>query len=100
MTELNEALLMINDSYTSEVANEIFDGILSYFNITKKEETQMETKPTQPITTPTQEVSEWAKTAQKFVIDNKISSGSDPKKYMTREECWVMMERMYKLLKK
>jgi hypothetical protein len=76
------------------------ESTLNYFKITKLTEVLPVDKPTQPITTATQEVSEWAKTAQKFVIDNKISSGTNPKESITREECWVMMERMYKLLKK
>jgi len=46
-----------------------------------------------------QEVSDWAKEAQKFVIDNKISDGARPKDNMTREETWTMLHRFAKAIK-
>jgi hypothetical protein len=39
-------------------------------------------------------VSEWAKNAQKWVIENKISDGKNPKEPVTREEVWVMLYRL------
>lgn len=42
-------------------------------------------------------VSNWAKEAQSFVKENKISDGSRPKDNVTREEVWVMLNRMQNL---
>jgi hypothetical protein len=39
-------------------------------------------------------VSDWAKNAQKWVIENKISDGKNPKSPVTREEVWVMLYRL------
>jgi hypothetical protein len=40
-----------------------------------------------------QNVSDWAKDGQKFVVDNKISDGLRPKDSVTREEMWTMLYR-------
>lgn len=45
-------------------------------------------------------VSDFAKEAQKFVTDNKISDGLRPRDAVSREEVWTMLERLYNLLKK
>lgn len=44
-------------------------------------------------------VSDWAKDAQKFVIDNKISDGTRPKDNVTREELWTVINNLVKLFK-
>lgn len=43
-------------------------------------------------------VSDWAKDAQKFVKENNISDGTNPKLTATREELWVMMHNFYKMM--
>ncbi len=45
-----------------------------------------------------QTVSGWAKEAQEFVVENNISDGTRPKDTVTREEAWVMIQRLYKLM--
>ena len=40
-------------------------------------------------------VSDYAKAAQKFVIEKGISDGTRPKDNVTREEVWTMLERLY-----
>lgn len=40
-------------------------------------------------------VSDWAKAAQKFVIEKGISDGTRPKDNITREEVWTMLEQLY-----
>lgn len=47
-----------------------------------------------------QTVSEWAKEAQKFVVDASISDGSSPKDHVTREQAWTMILRLKKYLDK
>jgi len=49
----------------------------------------------QPVQNDTEQndVSEWAKDGQKFVVDNKISDGLRPKDNVTREEVWTMLYR-------
>ena len=46
------------------------------------------------------ETSTWAIEAQKWNMDNGISSGDYPKNLVTREEIWVMNKRVYELAKK
>jgi len=38
-------------------------------------------------------ISEWAKEAQKWAVDSKISDGTRPKDQVTREELWTMLYR-------
>jgi|TARA_R100001530_G_scaffold10633_2_gene10487 murein DD-endopeptidase MepM/ murein hydrolase activator NlpD len=45
------------------------------------------------------EASEWAKEAQEFVIENKISDGTRPHENVSREELWVMLHRISKSTK-
>ena len=44
-----------------------------------------------------QVVSDWAKPAQTFVKDTGISDGTRPLDNVTRQEIWVMLERLYAL---
>jgi hypothetical protein len=57
----------------------------SYYLFSKKEAKKV---------TENKTVSEWAKNAQKWVIENKISDGKNPKEPVTREEVWVMLYRL------
>lgn len=41
-------------------------------------------------------VSDWAREAQKWVIDKGISDGTNPKGTVTREELWTMLYRINK----
>jgi N-acetylmuramoyl-L-alanine amidase len=45
---------------------------------------------------PKDDVSSWAREAQKFVIDKGISDGTRPKDTVTREEMWTMLHRALK----
>ncbi|WP_432408580.1 M15 family metallopeptidase [Wukongibacter sp. M2B1] len=45
---------------------------------------------------PNPEVSEWAKEAQKWIINEGISDGTDPKGEVTREQFWTMLYRYHK----
>lgn len=47
----------------------------------------------------TEKASEWAKEAQDWVIENKISDGLRPKEEVTREETWVMLWRLARVLR-
>jgi len=40
------------------------------------------------------EMSEWAKEAHKWVVENGISDGTRPRDTVTREELWTMLHRM------
>ena len=44
------------------------------------------------------EISSWAREAYDFVIKNGLSDGTRPKDNVTREETWVMLYRLYKLM--
>lgn len=44
------------------------------------------------------EVSSWAKEARDWVMVNKISDGTSPKEYATREELWVMLQNLARYL--
>lgn len=44
------------------------------------------------------DVSDWAKDAQQWAIENKISDGTYPKNDLTREQAWVMLNKLYKLM--
>lgn len=46
-----------------------------------------------------EEVSEWAKEAQKLMKELKISDGLRPRDVATREEIWTMLSKVYNLLK-
>lgn len=46
-----------------------------------------------------QKISDWAKSGEKFVLDNKISDGTRPKNLATREEVWAMLERFHREVK-
>lgn len=45
-------------------------------------------------------LSNYAKEGYDFVVKNGISDGSNPTLPLTREQAWVMLDRMYKLLSK
>lgn len=45
-------------------------------------------------------VSDWAKESQEWVKENNISDGKRPKAVLTREECWVFLQRLSQQLKK
>ena len=47
-----------------------------------------------------EEISEWAKDAQEYVIDKGISDGTRPKDNVTREELWTIVYRVIKLFTK
>lgn len=49
---------------------------------------------------PMEEVSDWAKEAQKLMKELEISDGLRPRDSATREEIWTMLSKIYKLLKK
>lgn len=66
-----------------KLAEAICKGICAYFGKSYKEE---ETK--------VDDVSSWAKEAQKWVVEQGISDGKDPKKPVTREEVWTMLYRL------
>ncbi|WP_202711406.1 hypothetical protein [Sporosalibacterium faouarense] len=42
------------------------------------------------------EVSEWAKEAHDWMVENNISDGTRPKATITREEIWTMLYRLVK----
>ena len=46
------------------------------------------------------QVSPWAKEAQSFVMKNGISDGTAPKDLVTREQTWMMIQKLYNQFKK
>lgn len=65
--------------------NDLKQAILEILNPkTKKEEVKVSQN---------QSVSDWAKDAQKWVVENNISDGKRPKDSVTREEVWTMLYR-------
>jgi hypothetical protein len=47
---------------------------------------------------PEKSASSWAEKSQKWVIAQKISNGTRPQDYISREEVWLMFERIYKAI--
>ena len=47
-----------------------------------------------------EKASTWAIQAQKWVVKEKLSDGKRPRDSVTREEMWVMLNRLYNLLSK
>lgn len=87
MTNKEEAALLKSDAYRKLCAGAIVKGLAAMYGLTKKEVVKVAEN---------QSVSTWAVNAQKWVVDNKVSDGLRPKDPVTREEMWVMMQRMSK----
>lgn len=87
MTNKQEVKLLKSDEYRMNVAEAIAEGVGAYYHLKKKEVPKVEQK---------QEVSAWAKEAQKWVKEKGISDGERPKDTVTREEVWTMLYRMAK----
>lgn len=45
-------------------------------------------------------VSDWAKGAQQWAVENKISDGTRPGATLTREESWALLQKFYKMINK
>jgi len=82
MTNKEEATLLKSDSYRKICASAIVKGLADMYGLKKKE-----------VVAEDHGVSTWAVDAQKWVVDNKISDGVDPKEPVTREQVWTMLYR-------
>jgi len=83
MTNKEEATLLKSDSYRKTCASAIVKGLADMYGLKKKE-----------VVSEDHGVSSWAVDAQKWVVDNKISDGNDPKGFVTREQVWTMLWRV------
>lgn len=82
MDHLPEAKLMIDPAFQNEVALEVFEGVRKYLSgkgvsIMSKDA-----------------ASDWAKGAQEWAIKSGLSDGARPKDTVTREELWVIAQRV------
>jgi len=84
MTNKEEATLLKSDSYRKTCASAIVKGLADMYGLKKKEGVKVAED---------HGVSSWAVDAQKWVVDNKISDGKDPKDIVTREQLWTMLYR-------
>lgn len=82
MTNKEEAALLKSDSYRKTCASAIVKGIVTMYGLKKKE-----------VVAEDQGVSSWAVAARKWVKEQGISNGADPKEPATREQVWTMLYR-------
>jgi len=80
MTNKEEATLLKSDSYRKTCASAIVKGIVDMYGLKKKE-----------VVAEDHGVSTWAVDAQKWVKEQGVSNGADPKKPATREQVWTML---------
>jgi N-acetylmuramoyl-L-alanine amidase len=88
MDHLEEANLMLDESFQHEVATEVTVGILDYLEARG-------VKLVDKSVVKSDEVSDWAKESQAWVMEKGISDGTRPRDPVTREEVWVMMQRVH-----
>lgn len=88
-TDPNNALKYIGKTYT-----DMKQDIVAVHKILMKNDETSKSEESK-----IKEVSTWAEQARDWVIANKISDGSNPKKETTREELWTMLHRLYQLIK-
>ena len=80
MTNKEEAALLKSDSYRKTCASAIVKGLVAMYGLKKKE-----------VVSEDENVSSWSVDAQKWVKEQGISNGADPKKPATREQVWTML---------
>lgn len=85
MDNLEEAKLMLDVSYQMDVARAITEGIQSFLGI--KTTNPSPVKP---------EVSEWAREAMEWGIENNLTDGSNPKDPITLERLMTILYRSRK----
>ena len=96
----NDAKLLKDDTFLDKVARGHCDGIAKAFNLKRKavlpekEETPMEDKEKNA------RADKSFQSAQDFVKANDISDGTYPRRPITRQEVWAMLERMDRILNK
>lgn len=73
------------DKFLDAIAQGHVNGFVKAFGLKKKKGANNVSKD--------QTVSDWAKDAQKWVVENNISDGKRPKDNVTREEVWTMLHR-------
>jgi hypothetical protein len=79
---------MLDESFQHEVATEVTVGILDYLEARG-------VKLVDKSVVKSDEVSDWAKESQAWVMEKGISDGTRPRDPVTREEVWVMMQRVH-----
>jgi len=82
MTNKEEAALLKSDAYRKTCASAIVKGLVAMYGLKKKE-----------VVSEDRGVSAWAVDAQKWVKEQGISDGNDPKDIVTREQLWTMLYR-------
>ena len=88
MTNKDDLSLLLTDKFRQQCAEVITKAACLYAKKDYKELESME------------KASAWAIQAQEWVIKEKLSDGTRPKDNVTREEMWVMLNRLYNLLSK
>jgi len=84
MTNKEEAALLKSDAYRQTCASAIVRGLANMYGLKKKEVVKVAKD---------ENVSTWAVDAQKWVKEQGISDGNDPKSSVTREQLWTMLYR-------
>lgn len=87
MTNKEEAALLKSDAYRKLCAGAIVKGLAAMYGFKKKEVVKQ---------MPKEQTDKFAQDAQKWVIENKISDGTRPRDPVTRQEMWVMLQRLSK----
>ncbi|PKM93868.1 MAG: N-acetylmuramoyl-L-alanine amidase [Firmicutes bacterium HGW-Firmicutes-1] len=87
-TDPNNALKYIGKTYLDMKS----DILIKYKELISEEEPIVD-EPTNG----TEDVADWAKDAQAWVIQNHVSDGTNPKNNVSREEVWTMLYRAYQL---
>lgn len=102
MDNLEEARLLMSDSYRKECAKEIAQGVCDAYGVNYVE-AKIE-KPKEVVKVASKEnenqsVSAWAKEDVEEAVALGITDGSRPQDVATRQEVMAMMNRLYKRLK-
>jgi N-acetylmuramoyl-L-alanine amidase len=78
--------LLQSSSHAEKYVKAVVEGVAEFLGLKKKSAPVKE------------EVSDWAKTAWKFMKENEVLDGTRPKDNLTREEHATSMYRLYKLI--
>lgn len=84
MTNREECELLKSDAYRRKCAEAIVAGIVETYGLKRKPEPE-----------PVQTVSDWAREAHVWVVEQGITDGTRPKDPVTREEVWTMLYRAF-----
>lgn len=76
---------MFSDAYRRKCAEAIVAGIVETYGLKRKPEPE-----------PVQTVSDWAREAHVWAVEQGITDGTRPKDPVTREEVWAMLYRAFK----